>query len=99
MSDKLTVALVFPELFPDAMERIAAEQHAIWAHWMTFLFSCSTSNPDGSVTIPAEKVQRWQRQMNIAYADLTEQEKESDRHQAQKVVDVMFVPDKEKVAQ
>jgi hypothetical protein len=43
-------------------------------------------------------VQRWQQQMNTAYADLTGQEKESDRHQAKKVVDVMFVPDEEKVA-
>jgi hypothetical protein len=67
-------------------EAIADEQHEIWAHWMRYLFSVSVENADGSVTIPADKVLRWRRQVKTAYADLTEREKGSDRNQADKVI-------------
>lgn len=68
------------------IEQIADAQHAIWAHWMKYLFEVSIQNEDGSVTIPADKVSRWQRQMATDYKDLTESEKKSDRHQAIKVI-------------
>lgn len=68
------------------LERLAATQHEIWAHWMEYLFSVSRANPDGSVTIPAEKVARWRTQMRTTYAALAESEKESDREQAVKVL-------------
>jgi hypothetical protein len=68
-------------------EAIAAVQHdQIWAHWMEYQFSKCTQNSDGSLTIPAESVQRWLRQMNSKYADLAETERESDRHQADKIL-------------
>jgi len=68
-------------------EAIAAVQHdQIWAHWMEYQFSKCTRNPDGSLTIPAESVRRWLRQINTSYADLPESERESDRHQADKVL-------------
>jgi hypothetical protein len=55
---------------------------------MRYLFSCCQQNTDGSLTIPSEKVARWLRQVNTDYEKLTEQEKESDRHQADKVLNV-----------
>ena len=67
-------------------EKIAAVQHAIWAHWMAYLFSVCQPNGDGSATIPTEKVERWARQACTPYAELTEGEKESDREQADKVL-------------
>jgi hypothetical protein len=63
-------------------ERIAAVQHRIWAHWMEYLFSVCTLNEDGSCTIPADKVARWTRQVETDYAELTEQERASDRDMA-----------------
>ena len=66
------------------LERLSDQQHKIWAHWMRYQFSILTKNDDGSLTIPTEKVQRWTRQMDTAYSDLTEIEKESDREQARK---------------
>ncbi|MCL4296170.1 MAG: hypothetical protein KJ077_10600 [Anaerolineae bacterium] len=70
-------------------EKLAALQHEIWSHWMRWQFSVGTFNEDGSWTMPAEKAQRWQRQMNTSYSELSETEKESDREQADKVLAVL----------
>ncbi len=67
-------------------EKIAEIQHEIWSHWMRYLFSISEQNSDGSVTIPADKVKRWKRQMDTSYSNLSEAEKESDRDQANKIL-------------
>jgi len=53
---------------------------------MRWLFKVSCHNEDGSVTIPADKVKRWTRQMNMPYSELSEDEKNSDRHQADLVI-------------
>ncbi len=71
-------------------EKLARVQHEIWIHWMKYLFSVSTMNPDGSYTIPKEKVDRWNRLINTPYKNLTEDEKESDREQAQKIIDIVI---------
>jgi len=71
------------------LESLADVQHAIWAHWMEYLFSRCERNPDGSATIPATLVERWQRQVSTVYTDLTERERDSDRQQAAKVLTVL----------
>lgn len=69
----------------EALEILADTQHDIWAHWMKYLFSLVFSNTDGSVTIPVDKVTRWERQMRTPYAELSDGEKDSDRDQARKI--------------
>lgn len=69
---------------------LAAIQHAIWSHWMRYMFSCGTFNADGSWTMPAGKVERWKRQMETEFADLTEKEQVSDYDQADKVLKVVW---------
>ena len=70
-------------------EELSALQHDIWSHWMKYLFSvCRRENGDALI-IPADKVQRWSKQMNTPYSELTEKEKESDRDQADKVIDLI----------
>lgn len=71
-------------------EMLAAKQHEIWAHWMKYQFSRCIQNEDGSLTIPADSVERWHRQIYTDYADLTELEKESDRHQVDKFIDLVW---------
>jgi len=74
----------------DIREQLAALAHDdIWSTWMRWQFSCCTPNPDGSLTIPAEKVERWQRQMDTPYHALPEHEKHSDREQADKILSVL----------
>lgn len=70
-------------------EQLADVQHAIWSHWMRYQFSVCQSNGDGSITIPADLVERWSRQMATNYTDLTNKERESDREQADKVLAVL----------
>jgi hypothetical protein len=67
-------------------ERLAAIQHDIWSHWTRYQFSVCQRNDDGSLTIPAEKVERWERQAATPYSALSEAERESDRDQADKVI-------------
>lgn len=71
------------------LTKLADVQHEIWSHWMRYLFEVSTQNDDGTVTIPAEKVKTWQRQMVTSYANLSDKEKESDIEQAKKVLAAM----------
>lgn len=69
-------------------EKIAAVQHEIWSHWMRYLFTVTIATKAGE-EIPLSYVARWERQMETVYKDLTEKEKESDRHQADKVLEVI----------
>lgn len=70
-------------------EALSDEQHKIWSHWMKYMFTQGQMNEDGSWTMPSDKVARWQKQMNTDYQNLSENEKESDRHQADKILKVM----------
>ena len=67
-----------------AMEELAAVEHERWSHWQRFLHGKAERRPDGSLVLPAELVRRWERQMETAYADLGEAEKESDRDQVRR---------------
>ena len=62
-----------------SVEKLAEEEHEIWASWMEYLFSEGTYNEDGTWTMPAWAVKRWTRQMGTTYRGLSESEKQSVR--------------------
>lgn len=64
------------------LETIADVEHGRWAHWQHYLHQQCTPQPDGSLVIPADLVQRWERLASTDYADLTEEERASDREHA-----------------
>jgi hypothetical protein len=66
------------------LEDLAHLQHEQWSGWMQYLFSKNKINDDGSFTIPKEFVERWKRQIETKYKDLSESEKEADRIEARK---------------
>lgn len=70
-------------------EALAAYAHDAWAGWTQYVFDKSTANPDGTVTIPAWAVKRWKRQIATAYADLPEDEKASDRAEADRMLAIV----------
>jgi len=64
-------------------EKLAAIEHERWADWQKYLHStCTLDRQDiGSLIIPEALVERWERQINTKYEDLSEEEKQSDRDQ------------------
>ena len=81
--------IVKESLNKETIEELADLEHDSWARWMKYLFSVSKKNEDGSVTIPKDKVERWERQMNTDYNDLSNKEKESDRKEVRKFIKVV----------
>lgn len=67
-------------------EELASLVHELWSEWIHYVASKSTFNLDGSMTISAWAVRRRERQMNTSYADLTEEEKDSDRREADRIL-------------
>jgi hypothetical protein len=63
---------------------LATIEHERWTHWQRYMHSQCEKQPDGSLVIPAELVQRWEKQIATPYRNLTEKEKDSDREQVRK---------------
>lgn len=66
------------------LEQLAHIEHERWSHWQRYMHGKSIRQSDGSLLIPSELVERWERQMTTDYADLTNKEKDGDREQVQK---------------
>ena len=73
-----------PEPRDELIEKLAAIEHERWAHWQTFVHSSGTLQADGSLILPPDLVERWQRQIETPYSDLSDAEKASDREQVSK---------------
>ncbi len=73
-------------------ERLASLQHDIWSHWMKHLFSICRPEYEhheaeiDSAVIPYDYAKRWRRQLSTPYSELSEEEKRSDREQADKLL-------------
>lgn len=80
----------------DIIEILSKVVHERWAHWQKYLHSVCKRNEDGSLTIPKEKVERWERQIKTEYKDLSEKEKDSDREQAYEYLKALELFFKEK---
>lgn len=71
-------------------EEMAAHAHEMWSGWMKYLYSKASRDPlTGEYVIPIWATERWTRQMLTAYADLPEEEKESDRIEADRILAVI----------
>lgn len=73
----------------ELLESMSEQEHDSWARWMDYLFSQSTENNDGSVTIPSHLVAKWRRKSTTPYHKLSEEEKESDRTEADKFIGII----------
>jgi hypothetical protein len=72
-------------------EALAAYAHEAWSGWMLYLFSKCDTDEDGGMRMPKWAVERWSRQMDTEYDRLSEQEKESDRAEADKMLGIMGI--------
>lgn len=74
----------FQESLDQLLEELAAIEHQRWAHWQRYVHDNGKPQPDGSILLPADLVERWERQINTSYSSLSESEKDSDREQVRK---------------
>ncbi|MFZ5693636.1 MAG: hypothetical protein ACOY5F_20575 [Pseudomonadota bacterium] len=72
-----------------ALEKLAEAEHERWSHWQRYLHGKGTLQPDGSLVLPAELVERWSKQFSTPYDELSASEKESDREQVQKYLPII----------
>jgi hypothetical protein len=70
--------------FESLVEELSALEHQRWAHWQKYVHDKGKRQSDGSIVLPPDLVARWERQINTQYADLTTEEKDSDREQVKK---------------
>lgn len=87
-SSVFQTADILPRLHA-AMETLAATEHERWTSWQQHLHARCKRQADGSLVIPAELVQRWERQINTPYDQLSDTEKESDREQVRRYLAVI----------
>lgn len=80
----------------DLRECLAALAHEQWSGWMKHLFSKvegleheQLRSGRLAVVIPGEWAERWARQMRTPYEQLSEEEKESDRSEADRVLQII----------
>lgn len=72
-------------------ERLAALEHDRWSRWQRYLHSCC-DEVHGALRIPPRYVEHWERQMCTPYAELSEREKDSDREEADRTLEIVRTP-------
>ena len=70
-------------------EALADYAHGAWSGWMRYLFSQCQLHTDGSFTIPPDLAERWDRQTKTPYANLTKEEQDSDRKEADRMLEIV----------
>ena len=70
-----------PNTKDEMIDFLAAIEHERWSHWQEYLHSKCFRKEDGSLVIPSELVDRWERQIATPYAELSEGEQASDRNE------------------
>jgi len=79
----------------DILEELANLCHDQWSNWMTYLFSNCIEDVgqfdtiNGNLIIPKEYVDRWERQLSTDYKKLSDSEKDSDRKEAKKFLNLL----------
>lgn len=78
------------------IEKGADIEHDRWAKWQKYFFSKCQIKPQSEVggmddryvylALPKDLYERWNRQIETKYSDLSEQEKESDRVEVRKYI-------------
>jgi hypothetical protein len=71
-------------------EELADLCHKQWSGWMEYLFSkcvpCEVN--EKCIIIPAWAVERWKRQIATPYSELSEEEKNQDRQEADRFLKI-----------
>lgn len=63
------------------LEKLANLEHERWAKWQKYVHDLCIKNGDGSLTIPKDRVEHWNYEIETKYKDLPEHLKEYDRQE------------------
>lgn len=66
------------------LDQLSQIEHERWSHWQKYMHEKCVPQLDGSLVVPADLVNRWERQIATPYRELSEKEKESDREQVRR---------------
>lgn len=70
-------------------EELADLCHRQWSGWMKYLFAKSTFLGKDGCHIPGWATDRWMNQVHTQYKSLSESEKESDRKEADRFIEIL----------
>lgn len=95
LTQLFTLILKDKEMNAQLKESLAEVQHDIWSAWLQNMLSNAKINgaPDDEfviLTIPREKLNKWKEQIDKKYSELSEDEKDLDRLQAEKVIQALW---------
>ena len=71
------------------IEALADYEHRRWARWQSYLHSVCIEKEEGTLCIPQEKIERWTKQINTDYSNLSEEEKNADRKGALEIMQIV----------
>jgi len=77
------------KLDEEDLEAFAELCHSQWSGWINYLFDKGEFNADGTFTMPAWAVERWKRQAETKYLDLSAKEQDNDRAEAKRVFNLI----------
>jgi hypothetical protein len=81
----------------ERLEIAAAECHKQWAGWTEYFLGKMAHSEEGNYsTLSRVWIDRWRRQIGLPYAELREDEKNSDRREARKILSALAAHDKAK---
>ena len=69
-------------------EQLAEYAHKSWSGWIIYMFSKMERQSNGDWWIPKWAYERWTRQSNTPYKDLSEDEKDSDRDESKAIMSI-----------
>jgi hypothetical protein len=70
---------------PELLEHLAEYAHKSWSGWTKYMFDMwDRRHQSGELFL-----NRWRRQINTKYADLSEEEKKSDRTEATEILAIL----------
>lgn len=73
----------------DRIEATSELMHDIWSRWWLYVMAKAKINKKGELVIPQTYTERWNRQLQTPYMQLSEAEKESDRKLAYEILSLV----------
>ena len=76
----------------DKLERLAEHVHWVWAVNLKAWLMSGTKNPNGSITIPEEKILKYWSQVGATWEEVPEDFAEVDRRTARRYLAIIEAP-------